>query len=115
LKICPNNESFLTVVLQATSIALRNHQKEKLEALRNAIINSVLPSSANDDIKLIFIDLVDQLKVPHLRLLRMLYEPGRYSNEETVFLNDLENNKHLYCYCSETINSPQFDIFKSVL
>jgi hypothetical protein len=92
------NEPFLTVVLQATSIALRNHQKEKLEALRNAVVNSVLPSSADDDIKLMFLDLVDELKVSHLRLLRMLYEPDKYSNEENNFLNELEKHKHLYCH-----------------
>jgi hypothetical protein len=94
----PNNELFITVVLQATSIALRNHQEEKLEALRNAVVNSVLPSSADDDIKLMFLDLVDELKVSHLRLLRMLYEPDKYSNEETNFLNELEKHKHLYCH-----------------
>jgi hypothetical protein len=38
----PNNELFITAVLQATSIAVRNHQKEKLEALKNAVVNSVL-------------------------------------------------------------------------
>jgi hypothetical protein len=84
--------------LQATSIALRNHQEEKLEALKNVVVNSVLPSSVDDDLKLMFIDLVDELKVLHLRLLRMLYEPERSSNEETAFLNKLENHKHLYCY-----------------
>ena len=94
----PNNELLITVVLQATSIALRNHQKEKLEALRNAVVNSVLPSSADDDIKLMFLDLVDELKVSHLRLLRMLYEPDKYSNEENNFLNELEKHKHLYCH-----------------
>ena len=94
----PNNELFLTVVLQATSIALRNHQKEKLEALSNAIVNSVLTTSVNDDINLVFIDLVDELKVSHLRLLRMLYEPDRYSKEESAFLNELENQKHLYAH-----------------
>ncbi len=92
------NEPFLTVVLQATSIALRNHQKEKLEALRNAVVNSVLSSSADDDIKLVFIHLIDELQVSHLRLLRMLYEPDRYSKEETAFLNELENQKDLYAH-----------------
>jgi hypothetical protein len=94
----PNNELFLTVVLQATSIALRNHQKEKLEALSNAIVNSALTTSVNDDINLVFIDLVDELKVSHLRLLRMLYEPDRYSKDKSAFLNELENHKHLYAH-----------------
>src|SRR5689334_12159231 len=33
------NELFISVALQATQIALRNHQREKLDALRNAIFN----------------------------------------------------------------------------
>ncbi|HLF77024.1 MAG TPA: hypothetical protein VJB57_05980, partial [Dehalococcoidia bacterium] len=37
------NEGFITAAIHASQLALRNHQKEKLEALRNAVLNSALP------------------------------------------------------------------------
>ena len=90
-----NNEFFLTVVIQATSIALRNHQKEKLKALRNVIVNSILSTSVDDDIKLLFLDLVDELKISQLCLLYMLDEPSNYRDKEAISKN-LEGNKYLY-------------------
>ena len=65
-----SNESFVTVTLQATQHALRNHQMEKLEALRNAVLNSALPNTLEDDIQLIFLGLVDTLTTWHLRILK---------------------------------------------
>ena len=44
------DERFITIVLQATTVALRNHQKEKLLALRNAVINSAKDADFNEDI-----------------------------------------------------------------
>ena len=40
------NETFVTVAMQASQMAIRNHQKGKLRALRNAVLNSALPQSA---------------------------------------------------------------------
>ncbi len=70
-----SNEVFITVALQASQIATRNHQKEKLKALRNAVFNSVLPNSPEDDEKIIFLRLIDQLTSWHLRTLALLNGP----------------------------------------
>ena len=43
-----NNEAFISTVLQASQIAQRNHQQEKIDALRNAVLNSALPSAPDD-------------------------------------------------------------------
>lgn len=48
------NESFLSVVLQATQFSQRTHQIEKRVALLNAISNSALPSSVDDNLKQMF-------------------------------------------------------------
>ncbi|MCL4528700.1 MAG: hypothetical protein M1282_04735, partial [Chloroflexi bacterium] len=47
------NEQFISIIVQVTTIALRNHQKEKLSALKNVIINSALQTNINDDLQLI--------------------------------------------------------------
>jgi hypothetical protein len=43
------NEAFVTVTMQASQGAIRNHQQAKLEALRNAVLNSALPNPPQED------------------------------------------------------------------
>jgi hypothetical protein len=69
------NDVFVTAVAHATQIALRTHQSEKLEALRNAVLNSALPGAPEDDLQLIFLNLVDTSTPTHLRILRFLDDP----------------------------------------
>jgi hypothetical protein len=71
------DDVFVTVVMQTSQIALRNHQVEKLEALRNAVLNSVL-STIEEDEKFVFLRLIDQLTPLHLRTLKFLDDPGAW-------------------------------------
>lgn len=71
------DDVFVTVVMQSSQIALRNHQVEKLEALRNAVLNSVL-STIEEDEKFVFLRLIDQLTPVHLRTLKFLDDPGAW-------------------------------------
>jgi hypothetical protein len=66
------NEAFVTVVLQATQTALRNHQREKIEALRNAVINSAVGINIEEDLQLQFIRYVEELTPSHFALLKFL-------------------------------------------
>jgi hypothetical protein len=65
-----HNEPFVDTALQATTIALRNHQGEKREALRNAVLNAALPGAPAADLQHFFLGLVDQFTTWHLRILR---------------------------------------------
>ena len=49
--IC-ENDLFLSTVMQATQAAIRNHQKDKLEALKNAVLNAALPKAPKEDLQL---------------------------------------------------------------
>ncbi len=69
------NEIFISVAMQASQIALRNHQKEKLEALKYAVINSVLITSINENKALIFTRVIDELTPLHLQVLSFLNSP----------------------------------------
>ena len=42
------NEEFISVVMHATTVAIRNHKQEKIDALRNAVLNSALGQSPGD-------------------------------------------------------------------
>ena len=63
---------FTSTVLQASTIALRNHDEEKLEALCNAVLNVAVSSTAGDDEHEHFISLIDTYSAWHLRILAFL-------------------------------------------
>lgn len=66
------NESFVSTVTQASQAAIRNHQKQKLEDLRNAVLNAALPNAPEEDLQLMFLNFVDSLTWSHLRMLKLL-------------------------------------------
>lgn len=69
------NQMFLTVVSHATYVAIRNHEEEKLLALKNAVINTALTPSPDEDIRLMFINFVDSLTPWHIKILKLLHNP----------------------------------------
>ncbi len=87
----PNNELFITVVLQATSIALRNHQKEKLEALRNAIINSVLPNAPDESLQLMFLNFIDSFTPCHLIMMDFIDNPREWCRKNNIRISEIMN------------------------
>ncbi len=70
LETLQNSEQFITIIAQATSVAIRNHQREKLDALINSIMNSALNPNMDDDLQLMFIRFIEELTPSHLYLLR---------------------------------------------
>jgi len=76
------NEEFISTVIQASTIAIRNHEKEKMEALRNAVFNVALHGSPEEWKREWFLTLIDVFSVLHLQVLMMLAKaeetsPGR--------------------------------------
>ena len=83
----PKNQLFVSVVSQATKAALLTHEKEKLQALRNACLNAAMPNSAYQDLQLIFINLLDSMTQSHIRMLIFMSAPrehlkGQVSDQE---------------------------------
>lgn len=78
------NEIFVTVAMQASQIAIRNHQQVKLDALRNAVLNSVLINHPDEDEQMIFVRLIDHLTPWHLRLLQFLDEPRQWMERNGI-------------------------------
>lgn len=75
LELLPDDEGFVTTLIEASNTALRTHQEEKLEALRNAVINTVLKRETDDDLRTIFLALVDRFTPWHLRILKFFDDP----------------------------------------
>ena len=72
------NEAFVSATIQATQAALRTHQREKLEALRTAVVNVALGKEANPNRQQQFLTLIDRFTAEHLSVLRFLDDPASY-------------------------------------
>lgn len=83
-----NNEMFITTVMHASQAAIRNHQKEKLEALRNAVFNAASPNAPEEDLQLMFLNWIDELTPWYLRVLTFFENPKKWAQKRGVTLPD---------------------------
>ncbi len=79
-----DSEHFLTVVTEATLIACRNHDGEKISALRNAIRNSGLSNRPEEPVQVMFLRLIDYLTPLHLQAVALLNDPPGWMERHGV-------------------------------
>jgi hypothetical protein len=84
IKALSQNEMFITTVMHASQAAIRNHQIEKIVALRNAVLNSALPNPPEEDIQLIFLNFVDTFTPCHLRILAFFDDPQEWGQSNNI-------------------------------
>jgi len=88
---------FQTTFMQACQIAARTHKEQKLEALRNAVLNSSIPSSLEDDVFAMFLNWIDGFTALHISTLKHLHYLDRYALEELhTYFSMLEQNRAIY-------------------
>jgi len=85
-----SNEQFVTAAMYATTSAVRNHQPEKLEALRNAVLNVALRNEPDEDLQLIFLNYIDSLTPWHLRILAYFRNPTEWFKKNNAKKPDLD-------------------------
>lgn len=68
-------DEFISAVMHASQIALRTHQDEKREALRNAVFNVAAGQSPGEALEHMFFEWIDSLSVLHLQMLRLFQSP----------------------------------------
>jgi hypothetical protein len=82
------DEAFVSAFAQATQAALRTHQQEKLDALRNAVLNVALGREPDADRQGQFLSLVDRFTaahlIPHLILLRFFQDPSGHFEKRRI-------------------------------
>jgi hypothetical protein len=66
------DEAFVSAFAHATQAALKTHQAEKIEALRNAVLNVAIGSAPSEDLQLIFLNMIDSFTPKHMQVLRFL-------------------------------------------
>ncbi len=73
-------------MIQATRAAVGTHQQEKLTALRNAVLNTALGKSVDEDKQSVFWNLIEALSATHLSLLCFFNDRDAFSHERRVEL-----------------------------
>jgi hypothetical protein len=74
LEDLPNNEAFVSLLIQATVVAIRNHHNDKRESLRNCVTNAASVSDVDSDLQLSFVRFIDELSPSHIKLLKVISE-----------------------------------------
>ena len=69
------NEQFIDTIIQATSIAIKTSEYEKIVALKNAVTNTALNEAPEKTKSQIFLNLVDSFTVWHLTILTFFDNP----------------------------------------
>ena len=84
-------ESFVSRALEAARIVEHTGEEDKLEALRNAVVNTLSSTAPSEDIQHLFLNYVDQLSGLHLRLLTFVIEPEKFgvSKEDADVLHGI--------------------------
>lgn len=72
-KIDEDNEKFYSAMVKTTQIVAKTHQKEKLEYLANALINSA-DVDFDEELTQIFLELVERYTLTHIKLLNLYYQ-----------------------------------------
>jgi hypothetical protein len=67
-----NNPEFISFSLQASNIALRTHNKEKLKALNSTVKNCILLQDINESKKMIFLRILDEITPLHFKIFDFL-------------------------------------------
>lgn len=79
-----SRDTFMDAVTTASQIADRTSRAEKLELLRNAVVNSVLPDAPDDDTQQLFFGMIDRFTPTHVRLLKLLSDPSGWFDRHGI-------------------------------
>ena len=76
-----NDDTFIDISLKATELALKTSEDEKLEALRNALLNSINNESVDISMQQVFLSYIDTFTVWHIKLLKLFDNPTVYKDK----------------------------------
>lgn len=75
LESLSENEQFVSAVMSASQVAIRTHQAEKLEALRNAVENVARGQAPDEALQHMFFGFVDSLVPLQIQMLKLFQAP----------------------------------------
>lgn len=106
-----NNEKFIDVVFQATQIAIKTSNREKINALKNAVVNTVLNESFDASITQIFLNLIDELTPLHFNILTKSKASSEFTTGVRVPWLSVDAAQKLYTNVDEVVIRSIFSQF----
>lgn len=106
------NDEFVSALIEASYIAIKNHQKEKHKMLTNAVCNTACSADLKYNQIKHFLMLIDELSLEHLLILKYLNHPPRVYKDGTPI-----DFPQWFFYCRDDIfytqGSPKriFDVY----
>ncbi len=82
-KLC-NDELFISVLNRASQLALSNHQEEKIFALKNAVMNTALNISIEENEEMMFLNMIDAMTPWHLKIISYFDNPEERFKELSI-------------------------------
>lgn len=79
-----SNENFITMLTQASALAIKTHHKEKLVALQNAVVNTALGEAPMDVMQDVFLSYIDSFSVAHIGILDFVKDPDKWMADHGV-------------------------------
>lgn len=79
-----DNPEFIDAVIQTTQFALRTSEAEKIEYFRNALINSALGETPDKSESQIFLSLIDNYTIWHIRILKLFDNPNLWFKNNNI-------------------------------
>ena len=76
-----DNDEFVDILLHATQTAMRTSLEEKRAALRNAVVNTLLPNPPEAALRHMFVTWVDEFTEWHLRILKLFQDPQAWAKQ----------------------------------
>jgi hypothetical protein len=73
-----HHEAFVSATIQAIRAAIGTHQREKLDALRNAVLNVALSKTGDEEKQIFFLNLIETISVTHLEILWLFANPATF-------------------------------------
>ena len=86
-----DNDAFISAVMHASQVAIRSHQAEKHQALRNAVLNVASGNAPDEDRQWMFLHFVDTLTPWHLRVLKFFEDPASCADVSNIGMGGLSN------------------------
>ena len=79
------NPEFIDTVITATRVALTTSQQEKLDALRNAVLNTAAtPQQIDHSVRQMLLSRIERYTEWHLRLLVLFHDPPKWFTDRTL-------------------------------
>lgn len=89
-----NNEAFVTMVMEASHLAVRNHVKEKIDALRSAVLNSAI-KPPDEYLQAVLLQFLSIATPWHLRVLAFYGDPEAHASRAGLKLKTGDYVSHV--------------------